>query len=66
MRILTQHDVAENLVVGHLDVADGDTEAQNLFELELDGGADLVDLVGKILSVGHGGGELSSWSRRIV
>ena len=33
----TQHDVGENLVVRHLNVADGDTQAKHLLELELDG-----------------------------
>lgn len=56
----TQHDVGEDLVVGHLDVADGDTQAKNLLELELDRRADLGDLVRKVLSVGDGRGELAS------
>ena len=57
----TQHDVAEDLVLGHLDVADGDTQAENLLELELDGRADLSDLVAQVLSVRDGGGELAGW-----
>ena len=40
--------------------ADGDTEAQNLLELELDGGLDVVDLGLEVLGVGDGGGELAS------
>jgi hypothetical protein len=36
-RVHTEHDVGEHLVVCHLDVANGDTEAQNLLQLELDG-----------------------------
>ena len=56
----TQHDVGEDLVLGHLDVADGNTQAENLLELELDRRADLSNLVGQVLSVGHGGGELAS------
>lgn len=40
-------------------MADSDTQAQDLLELEFDGRADLSDLVGKILRVGHGGGELA-------
>ena len=39
--IRTQHDVAKDLVLGHLNMADGDTQAENLLELELDGGANL-------------------------
>lgn len=57
---LTQHDVAQNLVLSHLDVADGDTQAKNFLQLELDGRADLGDLAAQVLSVRNGGGELSS------
>ena len=56
----TQHDVSENLVVRHLDVADGDTQAKNLLELELDGRANLGNLVLEVLSVRDGGRELAS------
>ena len=55
-----QHDVADKLLIGHVDVADGDTHAENLLELELDGGLDLGDLGGKVLVVGDGGRELAS------
>jgi len=55
-----QHNVSENLVVSHLDVANGDTEAENLLQLELDGGSDLVDLVGKIFGVRHRRREFTS------
>jgi hypothetical protein len=47
----TQHDVAEDLVVRHLDVADGDAEAEDLLELELDGRTDLDQLVVQVLGV---------------
>lgn len=47
----TKHDIGEDLVIGHLDVADSDTQTQDLLELELDGGADLSDLVGEVLIV---------------
>ena len=56
----TQHDVSEDLVVGHLDVTNSNTQAKNLLELELDRGTDLRDLVVEILSMRDGGGELSS------
>ena len=55
----TQHDIAENLVLGHLDVADSDTQAENLLELELDGRADLSQLVVKVLGVRDGRRELA-------
>lgn len=50
-RIRTQHDVSENLVVVHLDVADGDTEAQDLLKLEFNGGANFGELIREVLSV---------------
>ena len=55
----TQHDVREDLIVGHLDVANGDTQAENLLELELDRRADLGDLVLEVLGVRDGRGELA-------
>ena len=60
----TQHDVGKDLVVGHLDVANGDTQAENLLKLELDRRADLGDLVRKVLRVRDGGGELAGLKRR--
>jgi hypothetical protein len=55
-----QHDVSDQLVLGHANVSDGNTETENLLELELDGALDVGDLGGEVLSVGDGGGELSS------
>ena len=40
-------------------MADGDTQAKNLLELELDGALDLVDLLLQVLVVRHGRGELA-------
>lgn len=54
-----KHGVLHDLVLLHVDVADGDTEAENLLELELDGRANLVDLAGKVLGVRDGRGELA-------
>lgn len=42
----------------HGDVTDAATKAENLLELELDGGTDFLDLVGEVVSEGDGGGEL--------
>lgn len=53
------HDVGEELILGHLDVADSDTQAEDLLELELDGGTDLVGLLADVVGVGDGGGELT-------
>jgi len=58
-----QHDVGNQLLLSHANVADGDTHAQNLLELELDGRLDLVDLAGEVIRVRDGGGELASWEQ---
>lgn len=55
-----KHDVGDELVLGHADVADGNTEAENLLKLELDGGLDVVDLGGHVLVVRDGGREFTS------
>ena len=60
----TQHDVGKDLVVGHLDVADSDTQAKDLLKLELDRRANLGDLVRKVLRVRDGGRELAGLRRR--
>lgn len=59
--VRTQHDVSKDLVVVHLDVANGDTEAQDLLQLEFDGGADFGELVREVFSVRDGSRELSSY-----
>ena len=51
--------VGDNLVLGHADVANGNTDGEHLLHLELDGGLELVDLGLKVLLVGHGGRELA-------
>lgn len=58
-----QHDVANKLLIGHVDVADSDTHTENLLELELDGGLDVGDLGGEVLVVGDRGGELTGCER---
>ena len=58
----TQHDVGEDLVLGHLDVTDGDTQAENLLELELDRRANLGELVVKVLGVRDGRRELAGYN----
>ena len=42
-------------------MADSDTQAEHLLELELDGRADFGELVRKVLCVGDGRRELSSY-----
>lgn len=54
-----EHDVLHNLVLGHVDVTDGNTKTENLLELELDSRSDVVDLSSEILRVRDGGRELA-------
>jgi hypothetical protein len=54
-----QHDVTNQFILGHADVADSDTHAKHLLQLELDGRLDFGHLVGEVLVVGDGRGELS-------
>jgi len=55
-----QHGVGQKLIFGHLDVANGDTQAQDLLQLELDRGLQVVDLVPQVVAVGDGGREFTS------
>merc|ERR1712032_897094 len=48
-----------DLLLAHVDVADGNTQAQDLLKLELDGGLDAVHLGLEGLAVSHEGGELT-------
>ncbi|GBE59374.1 short-chain dehydrogenase, putative [Babesia ovata] len=54
-----ENDVRPQLLVGHLDVSNGDTHAEHLLQLELDTGLDLPDLVLHVVAVGQLGGELA-------
>ena len=54
-----QVDVGEQLSFSHLDVADGDTEAKSLLELELHGALDFVELLEDVLVGAEQGGELA-------
>lgn len=56
-----QHDIGDQLILRHSDVANSDTHAENLLQLELDGGLDLGDLAAQILVVGDGGGKFTSY-----
>lgn len=49
--------VSLKISLSHVDVTDGDTEAENLLELELDGRLDLSDLGLDVVRVRDGGGE---------
>lgn len=54
-----QHDVADELVLSHANVSDRNTQAENLLQLELDGGLDLGDLAGEVFVVRDGCGEFA-------
>ncbi len=54
-----QHDVGDQLILSHANVSNGDTHAENLLQLELDGGLNVVDLALEVLVVGDWGWELS-------
>jgi hypothetical protein len=55
-----QHDVGDQFILGHANVSDGNTHAENLLKLELDGGLDLIDLAAQVLVVGDGSREFTS------
>ena len=55
-----QHDVGNQLVLGHADIANSNTHTQDFLQLELDGALDFVDLGRQIFVVGDGGGEFTS------
>jgi hypothetical protein len=56
-----QHDVGDQLVLGHADIANSNTHTQDLLQLELDGALDFVDLGGQVFVVGDGGWEFTSY-----
>lgn len=56
----SQHDVCNQLILRHLHIANSDTHAQHLLQLELNRALDLVDLVVQIFSVRDWSWELSS------
>jgi hypothetical protein len=54
-----QVDVGEQLSFSHLDVADGDTKAKSLLELELHGALDFVELLEDVFVGSEKGGKLA-------
>ena len=51
IEIRTQHDITQYLILRHLNMADSDAQAENLFQLELDGRTDLRKFGVQILSM---------------
>ena len=56
-----QHDVANQLIFGHANVANGSTHAQNLLQLELNGRLDLRDLAAEVIRVRDGRREFAGY-----
>jgi len=56
----SQVDVGKELSLGHLHVANGNSEAESLLELELDLALELIALLEDVVRVGEEGGELAS------
>lgn len=54
------------MILGHADVSNSHTHAQDLLQLELDGRLDFVDLGGEILVVGDGCWEFTSFGSLAV
>ena len=54
-----QHDVRDQLIFSHTEVTDSNTETENLLQLELDGGTELVGLIGQGIVVRDGSRELT-------
>ena len=54
-----QVQVGDDLVIGHVHVADRDGEAEDLLHLELDGGLDVVHLTDHVVLVSQHGGKLT-------
>lgn len=48
------HDVGNKFVFGHLDVSDGNSKAENLLQLELDGSTDFINLLVQVVDMGDG------------
>lgn len=61
-----QHDVGDQLVLGHADISNSDTHAQHLLQLKFDGRLDFVDLAAQVLVVGDWGREFSSFLQMLA
>ena len=58
-KVHSQSDVLNELILSHLDVTNGHTQAKNLLHLELDGGLQIVHLRVQIVHMSYHGRELS-------
>ena len=57
-------DVLSQLLLGHLNIANGNIQAENLLHLELDGGLQVKHLRLDVIGVGDQAGELASLKNR--
>lgn len=57
--VRTQHDVGQKLLIRHLGVANGDTQAQNLLELELNRAPHIQDFSSQVIC-------MRDWSRELA
>ena len=57
-------DVLSQLFLGHLNIANGNIQAENLLHLELDGGLQVEHLRLDVIGVGDQAGELASLKNR--
>ncbi len=60
-----QVDVGEQLSFGHLNVADSNTEAESLLELELHSALDFVELLEDVFVGAEQGGELAGLEKNV-
>jgi len=56
-----QHDVTNKLILSHANISNGNTHAQHLLKLKLDGALNIGDFVVEVFSVGHWSGEFASF-----
>lgn len=59
----SQHDVRDQLILGHAHITNGDTQAEHLLQLKLDCRLDFGDLVGEIFVVRDWGREFAGCER---
>ena len=59
-----QVNVLDQLLLGHANIANSNTQAQDLLHLELDGGLEVEGLLLQVVAVGDQGGELAGLERK--
>ena len=66
--VSSHHDLVNQDVFVHFDVTDGNSQTQDLLQLESDGGLDVLDLTVQVIVVGDWGWELTglgqSWTQQ--